>query len=126
MAQVSESELKLMRIIWDHQGKAQYAEIAKILEDKGLAWKKNTIITFLTRLQEKGMLTINKIGRRNEYIAAVTEKEYLSQQTKSFVGNVYEGDVKGLVSTLLQQDLISSDELEDLQNFWKKLSDKND
>ena len=61
----------------------------------------------------------NKIGRRNKYTALVSEAEYQAVQTESFLEKIYEGDAKELISTLIQRDLISADEYEDLKKHWK-------
>ncbi|EQB9249120.1 BlaI/MecI/CopY family transcriptional regulator, partial [Listeria monocytogenes] len=89
-------------------------------------WKKNTILTFLARLVEKNLLRVKKIGRKNEYYALVSENEYLELQTETFLEEIYEGDVKGLITNLVQNDLISSDELDDLQQFWKRMRSPNE
>lgn len=117
--QVSDFELELMKIIWGNGGTALYAEIVKALEDKGTPTTKNTIISLLSRLIEKEFLKTNKIGRRNKYTAIVSEAEYQSVQTETFLGKIYEGNAKGLISTLIQKDLISVDEYEDLKKHWK-------
>ncbi|MFV0400280.1 MAG: BlaI/MecI/CopY family transcriptional regulator [Oscillospiraceae bacterium] len=118
MNQISDSELEIMRIIWDRGGEAMYADIVGDLEEKELFWKKNTVLTFLARLVEKGLLQTSKVGRRNDYRALVSADDYLAQQTKTFVGKVYEGNVKGLVSTLVEQNLISSGDLDELRKYW--------
>ena len=82
MQQISDYELELMKIIWANGGAALYVEIVKALEDKGTPWTKNTIITLSSRLIGKGFLRTNKIGRRNEYTAVVSEGEY---QTLSLI-----------------------------------------
>ncbi|MDE7268283.1 MAG: BlaI/MecI/CopY family transcriptional regulator, partial [Lachnospiraceae bacterium] len=56
----------------------------------------------------------------NEYVAVVTEQEYQTMQTHSFLDKVYGGDVKHLVSALLQQDMLSADELKEIERFWAK------
>lgn len=116
--QVSDSELELMKIIWADGGKALYARIMDRLKISGNEWKKNTVITLLSRLVEKGLLTTNKIGRRNEYSALVSEQDYLAAQTKTFLDKMYEGNAKGLVVTLMQQEYLTSDDYEDLRKFW--------
>lgn len=118
LQQISESELILMKIIWDSGNSALYADIMTELEKKGLEWKKNTVLTFLSRLVEKKMLFTNKIGRRNEYTALVSENEYQSSQTKIFLDKVYDGKVQGLVNMLIDSDLVSSDEAKELQKYW--------
>lgn len=119
MQQISDYELELMKIVWTNGGKALYADIAKALEDKGTPWTKNTIITLSSRLISKGFLKTNKIGRRNEYTAIVSEAEYQTAQTQNFLDKIYEGSAKGLVSTLIEKDLLSPNDIEDLKKHWE-------
>lgn len=120
MQQISESELVLMKIIWKNGGTALYAYIMDELEKDKNEWKKNTVLTLLSRLAEKKYIKIKKIGRRNEYVALVTETEYQTMQTNCFLDKIFGGNVKGLVATLLQQDIISTEELKEIERYWKK------
>ena len=120
MQQISNCELELMKIIWGSKGKALYADLVKALEEKGTPWTKNTIITLCSRLVDKGFLKTNKIGRRNEYTSVISEAEYQATQTQDFLEKIYEGDAKGLVATLLQKDLFSCEEYEDLKRHWER------
>lgn len=117
---ISDSELEILRIIWAHDGQMMFSDIVDELHKKEFKWKNNTILTFLARLTEKQVLAVQKKGRRNEYIALLTEKGYLEQETKDFVGKVYEGEVKGLIATLVENELISDREIEDLKEYWEK------
>ncbi|CAK19633.1 BlaI/MecI/CopY family transcriptional regulator [Listeria welshimeri] len=123
---ISKSELEIMKIIWEYGRAVQYSDVAMKLSEKEVLWKKNTILTFLARLVEKNLLRVKKIGRKNEYYALVSENEYLELQTETFLEEIYEGDVKGLITNLVQNDLISSDELDDLQQFWKRMKSPNE
>ena len=120
LQQISESELVLMKIIWKNGGTALYSFVMDELEKEKNEWKKNTVLTLLSRLIEKKYLKTKKIGRRTEYVALVTEQEYQAMQTHSFLDKIYEGNVKNLVSTLLQQDILSADELKEIENFWRQ------
>ena len=117
--QVSDSELELMRIIWDNGGSALYAQIMEELVRTGHSWQKNTVITLLSRLVEKGLLRPNKIGRRNEYTAIVSEEDYQAAQTRTFLNKLYEGSAKGLVATLIQKEMLSAEDYEELRRFWE-------
>ena len=117
--QVSDSELVLMQLIWEKGGTALFAEVIDAVQQKKLEWKYNTVLTFLSRLVEKGFLSTNKIGRRNEYKAIISEKEYHAAQTRMFVDKVYDGNVVELVSTLIGQGLVSAQEQEELRRLWK-------
>ena len=120
MQQISESELVLMKIIWKNGGIALYSYIMEELEKDGNEWKKNTVLTLLSRLVEKNFLKTGKIGRRNEYRAVVAEQEYQTNQTRNFLDKVNEGNVGGLVSNLLQQDILSEAELKEIEAFWER------
>lgn len=117
--QVSDAELQLMKIIWSKGGRALYAEIMEELAATGRMWQKNTIITLLSRLIEKGLLKSNKIGRRNLYIAIVSEEDYRTDQAKSFVNKLYEGNVTGLVATLVQSEMLTAKDYEELKKYWE-------
>ncbi len=116
--QISESELVLMKIIWNNWGAALFSFIIEELERDQNDWKKNTVLTLLSRLIGKKYLKVNKIGRRNEYIATITEQEYQSAQTQSFVKRIYGGNIRNLVSTLLRQDVLTEDEWTEIERFW--------
>ena len=119
--QISDSELVLMQLIWEKGGTALFAEIIDAAGQKKLEWKYNTVLTFLSRLVDKGFLSTNKIGRRNEYRAVVSEQEYHAAQTRMFVDKVYDGNVVELVSTLIAGGLVSAGEQEELRRLWKEM-----
>ena len=109
MQQVSDYELELMKIIWGNGNRALYAEIVEGLEARGESWTKNTIIT----------LKSNKIGRKNEYVAVVMEEDYQAAQTETFLHKLYQGDAKGLVCTLIEKEMLSPEDYEELKQFWE-------
>lgn len=117
--QVSDSELELMKIVWANGGTALYAHIMEELTKAGRTWQKNTIITLLSRLVEKGLLKTNKIGRRNEYTAIVSEADYQAAQAQTLLDKLYEGEAKGLVATLIQREMLTAADYDELKRFWK-------
>ena len=117
--QISDSELELMRIVWARGGTALYAHIMEDLEKAGRTWQKNTVITLLSRLVEKGLLRTSKLGRRNQYTALATEAAYQAAQAQTLLNKLYEGSAKGLVSTLIERELLSAADYEELRSFWR-------
>ena len=122
--QVSDAELDLMKIVWANGGTVLYAHIMEELAKTGRTWQKNTVITLLSRLVDKGLLRTRKIGRRNEYTAVVSESDYQAAQTQNLIGKLYDGDVKGLVTTLIQREMITSQDYEELKRFWNGGEDR--
>lgn len=116
---VSDSELIIMHIIWDKGGTARFVEIYSALEQRELIWNKSTALTFLSRLVKKGFLKTRKFTKNNEYSAIVKEQEYAAAQTALLVDKVYEGDVKELINTLIQRDMIPAADKDELIKLWK-------
>lgn len=72
---------------------------------------------------DKKLLKANKIGHRNKYTAMVSEEEYQSEQTECFLNKIYEGNAKGLVTTLIQKELLSAKDYEELKKYWQNGGD---
>ena len=117
--QVSDSELELLKIIWASGGTALYAQILEKLTQSGHTWQKNTVITLLSRLVEKGFLKTGKIGRRNEYTAVVSEADYQAAQTQALVNKLYEGSARDLVAALIRREALSAQDFQELKRFWE-------
>lgn len=124
IVQISDSELELMKIIWENGGTAYYAKIMEALKETGRDWQKNTIMTFLSRLISKGFIKSHKIGRKNEYTALVSEMDYQAAQTQNFLNKLYEGNAKGLISTMIQREMLTADDYEELKRFWEGKRDE--
>lgn len=114
LQQLSDAELDIMKIIWANKEPSMFAFLMEELADKGKTWQKNTVITLLSRLMDKGFLKAKKTGRRNEYTSLISEMEYQTSQTVNFLDKIYEGSVNGLVSNLIQGDLLTATEYEEL------------
>lgn len=122
-AQLSDSELEVMQIIWEQGGTALFAQITAALDERNKKWKTNTILSFLNRLIEKKMLKVKKQGRLNEYIALVSQDDFMAEKTRVFVDKMYRGNTKSLVSTLLKQNFFSDDDYKEIIDFWKEGKD---
>jgi len=114
---VSESELVLMRILWDNDGVALYADVENCLKEQNTDWPRNMVLILLRRLIDKGFVKIKKIGRRNEYSVLVSREEYNAAEAMQLINRLYDGDVNGLVNTLGR--LVPKTDRDELQNSWE-------
>lgn len=112
---ISETEMEIMRIIWDKNGKVTTSELAEKMPDKKLT----TISTLAGRLIDKGCLKSEKIGRSHvhEYEAIISEREYQTMQTKEFVKSIYRGSAKGLISALFRDEAFTKADIDELKRF---------
>lgn len=121
LQQISDAELEIMKIVWGNPQKVTlFPYIMDGLAAKGRPCQKNTLIVLLSRLMNKGYLSARKIGRRNEYTTLVSETEYQTAQTRNFLEKIYEGSARGLVTNLIQGDLLTDAEYEELKRLLEK------
>lgn len=117
---MSDAEKEVMQIIWAAGGSISSAWLLDELKSRNKDWKPNTVLTFLARLIEKGILTAQKHGRANEYIPLVSEKEYKQSEARSFLDSVYDGSVKKFISALYEGDDLTTDEINDLKKWFSQ------
>lgn len=115
---MSESEMEVMQAIWSLGGKATSSELQNILQKD---WKPTTILTFLARLVEKGILIAERggKGKSNIYTALVSENEYKHFETRSFLDTVHKGSVKSFMAALYEGDKIDQKDIEQLKDWFK-------
>ena len=114
---ISDSEMKIMNLIWEGGGPVTTAWLTQRLE--GTGWKATTLLTFLSRLEEKGCLRVRKSGRQNLYEAALSREEYRRQETRSFVEQIHGGSYRSLFAALCAPGEISREELEELRRWFE-------
>ena len=73
-----------------------------------------TLLTLLTRLSEKGFITIEKIGRRSYYTPCVSKEEYLASQGKNFFEKLCGRNVSAFAAALCDSGL-NKEELAELR-----------
>ena len=96
-------ELEVMQALWACGGSAQRAEIEQQLAQHPMA--PTTLLTLLTRLSEKGFLSIEKAGRRSMYTPLVSRQDYLAAQSNRFFHKLCGGNLSTLASALCDSGL---------------------
>lgn len=115
---ISDSEMKIMNLIWQAGGPVTTAWITQRLGDD-IEWKATTILTFLARLEEKGCLTVEKKGRQNFYQAAISRECYQREETRSFVEQIHGGSYRSLFAALCTPGELEAAEVEELRRWFE-------
>lgn len=113
-----------MKILWDNNESMSGLEILQQIKKK-FQWEDSTVYTLIRRLVKKNFLLQQKKGVFY-YSPAITENEYLQEQTQSFIDKVYGGSVQNLVSMLCKNKYLKSKDIENLRQFWDEMSDENE
>ncbi len=119
---ISDAEMRVMRIIWDAGKPMTSPEIIERLEGKD--WKQNTILTLIKRLHEKHVLTLSDPDkqRNKAYVPALSESEYKKIQTHNFINKMFMGSAKGMVATLFDDKDVYGEDLDEIREWLNKRS----
>ena len=118
MKRLPESELEIMQIVWKKPAPVSRMTIEVDLE-KSHSLAPTTILTLLTRLCEKGYLSLEKDGRTNLYSPLVSERDYLASESRSFLDRLFDGSVANFATALCDSG-ITKEELEELRQLLEK------
>lgn len=115
---LSGAEYEIMGCIWRLGRTITGTDIQREVGDAH-EWKQTTVLTFLSRLVEKGMLKTEKNGKLRSYTAAMTQEEYKNREARDFLDLLYNGSVQNLVACMADGNGISQKELDEL-HVWLK------
>ena len=115
LPQISEAEYEVMKVVWKYAPVNTNEITEKLL--KTTVWSPKTIQTLIKRLVNKGALSYEKQGRIFVYTPLVLEREYVGQESRSFLKRFYGGDLTAMVSAYMENDGLSDTELEQLRTL---------
>ena len=101
---ISDSEWKVMEILWE-KGTATQSEVMDALTE---GWNKNTVYTFLSRLEHKGLVAAE--GSPKRYAAVIGREECVRQEEESFLNKVYHGSAGKLVAAFVEEGRLTEKE----------------
>ena len=114
---ISDSELEVMRVLWEAGDALPITDIRQILHDRK-GWEATTVKTLVQRLVGKGVLEQEK-RKVFYYRPLVSESEYSDWAVSGMVQRLFRGSAKALVATLVKSDGLSDADLAELRNFFK-------
>lgn len=119
MKRLPDSELELMMIIWELDKPVTRTEIEeKMAFDRKLS--PTTILSFLSRLQEKGFLAMEKEGRNNVYIALIDREIYIQKESWNVLKRLYDNSPKKFLEAICENGNLADAELEELEEYIRK------
>lgn len=118
LPQISEAEFEVMKVIWKH-APISTNEITEKLT-KTTKWSPKTIQTLIKRLVTKGALSYEKQSRVFVYTPLIEEKEYIGQESRSFLKRYYDGDITAMFSAYIEDEKLSESEIDTLRSLLAK------
>ena len=99
----SDAQVEVLNIIWD-RGPATVGELWQAVSAQRPV-ARNTVLTLVARLEEKGWLRRHEQGNVLRYSAVVPKQTALRQIARRLVDTAFGGSAEGLIMTLLGDDL---------------------
>src|SRR5271165_1198653 len=96
---LSEAQMEIMNVVWD-RGEATVADVWRVLSTRRKI-ARSTVVTMLTRLEQKGWLSCDQEGHAFRYRAALPREATLGTMIRRLVDTAFGGSAEGLVMALL-------------------------
>jgi predicted transcriptional regulator len=112
-ATLTEGELRIMRVLWD-KGEGTVNDVVDSLKAKPKP-AYNSVLTLLRILEKKRYVTHRKDGRAFIYKPVIARSDARRNALETLVNRFFEGSPKLLMLNLLEDERLSSREIEDLK-----------
>lgn len=114
-------EADVMRLVWE-KGEVQVEDVHQaLLADRDIAY--TTVMTVMTRLSHKGLLTRRKHGRAYLYRAARRREEMAESTLQEWSQRFFGGQVLPAVSFLLGKERFTAAEIAELRRLLERLEE---
>ncbi len=115
---LSDGEWKLMEKLW--QGKARtITELTAALKEE-TGWSKHTVISMLSRLEEKGAVDWDNGPHARLYRARLPRKDAQRRETESFLDKVYGGRLGLMMSAMVDAQALTQSDIDELTAILEK------
>ena len=117
---VTPTELAILELLWDRQP-LTIREIADTLYPGGGASHYATVQKLLDRLDAKGNVTREKVGRAHRYSATVERGDIIDRRLRDLADQLCEGSFSPLLTHLVERDDLGADDVKELRALLKRL-----
>ena len=113
-----DSELEVMQAVWACTPPASKDEIRdKMGNDHPIA--ETTLLTFLSRLTDKGFLSVELRRRKKYYTPNISQDDYLAAQSRRFLDQLCGGSIPTFAAALCNSGL-TKEELAELRDMLER------
>lgn len=114
---LSDSEWKLMNLLWEESPRTIMQLTRQLHEETG--WSKNTVITMLNRLEDKGAVRHEEGERAKQFYPSIPQKNAALEETRGFLNRVYEGSLSLMVDAMASSKELSKQDIDELYEILR-------
>ena len=117
------AELEVLKTLWD-EGPCTVRQVLNHLHHRGRKVAYTTVLTFLSRLEQKRFVKSDKSDQAYVYRPLVTRQKVTASRLRSVIEQLYDGAAAPMVLQLMREENFSVDEIAALQNLIDQLDSK--
>jgi predicted transcriptional regulator len=117
------AELEVLKTLWD-EGPCTVRQMLNHLHDQGRRVAYTTVLTFLSRLEQKRFVKSDKTDQAYVYRPLVSRQKVTTTRLRAVIEQLYDGAAAPMVLQLMREEKFSSDEIAALQNLIDQLDSK--
>jgi BlaI family transcriptional regulator, penicillinase repressor len=115
---LSDAQMEIMNEVWD-RGEATVAEVWKALSSRRRV-ARNTVLTMMVRLQERGWLLCESGEHTFRYRAAAPREAVQDLMVRRLLDSAFNGSAEGLVMALIDGRGLSADESRRIRDMIRR------
>lgn len=113
---VTESEWMVLKMLWKQDKGIKQSQLLELFGKEGKQWKRQTLNTFLARLEEKAL-----VKREKGLVWAIYgEEEYNYLRMKEGIDQMYQGKLSRFVAVFSQRNAIDPEDEQELLEIMRK------
>ena len=117
---LSEKEWSVLEALWPAPDGLTLGQVMEALQPV-TGWSRNTVLTYLTRMETKGLVSIEKDGTPHRYRAGIDRETCAAQERRGLLERVYRGSAGKLVAAFLKEESLSPQEREELRRLLDEM-----
>lgn len=112
---LSNAEWRIMDFLWD-KNPATIADMVHYFD--GITnWDRHVIIMMLKRMEAKGAVAWQTIGKAKHYYPVLEKEQFCVQETEDFLERVYKGSLGLMLTTMVKQEKLAKADIEELRKI---------
>ena len=114
--ELGEGELAMMRVLWDF-GPLTVRDVMTHLHERGKTVAYTTVMTFLTRLEQKNVVASDKRDTAYVYRARISRESVSASRIRSLVDQLYDGAAAPMLLHLIEHERFTPEEIAQLRRL---------
>ena len=118
--EIGDAELAVLRVLWE-QGPQTVREVMRRLHERGRKVAYTTVLTFLTRLEQKGVVIADKKDLAYVYRARASKERVTRSRVEALLEQLFDGAAGPVVMHLIENERLTPEEIARLRKLIDEL-----